>query len=108
MSDQGVRQSSSISGQLVSSEGHNSFVRTLIWVFLDSMERPLSPEYTHILEEDNRCQTKVIDRALLGQVSSSIQVSSSELTTYDLKLWNVITPSSELQFGFSWTLWKDH
>ena len=29
-------------------EGHISFVRTLIWVFLDSMESPLSHEYSHI------------------------------------------------------------
>ena len=56
MSDQGVIPSSSSSGKLVSSdqlvwvdyvrpptsEGHNSFVRTPIRVFLDSMESPLS------------------------------------------------------------------
>ena len=27
---------------------HNSFVMTLLWVFLDSMERPLSLESNHI------------------------------------------------------------
>ena len=85
MSDQGVRPSSSISGQLVSSgqlvlvdyvrpptsEGHNSFVRTSIRVFLDSMEIPLSQEYTHMPEEDNICQTKVLEQARPAKVSSS-------------------------------------
>ena len=59
MSDRGDRLSSSRSGQLLSSgqlvwvdyacpptsEGHNSFVRTSIQVFLDSMESPLSQEF---------------------------------------------------------------
>ena len=56
--------SSSSSGQLVwvdyvkspTSEGHNSFVRTPIRVFLDFMESPLSQEYIHMPEEDNRHQ----------------------------------------------------
>ena len=43
------------------SEGQISFVRTPIWVFLDSMESPLSQEYIHIPEEKIRCLTKVID-----------------------------------------------
>ena len=43
-----------------------------------------------------------------GQVSSSVQVSSSGLTTHDLQLRKVISPSFELRFGCSWTLWKDH
>ena len=30
------------------------------------------------------------------------------VTTYDLQLSKVITPSSELRFGCSWTLWKAH
>ena len=30
------------------SEGHNFFIRTPIWVFLDSMESPLSQDYIHI------------------------------------------------------------
>ena len=30
------------------------------------------------------------------------------VTTYDLQLRKVITPSSELRFGCSWTLWKAH
>ena len=51
-----------------------------------------------------RCQTEVLDRARPGQVSSSVQ----DLTTYDLQLRKVITPSSELRFGCSWTLWKAH
>ena len=55
----------------LTSEGHNSFIRTPIWVFLDSMEIPLSQEYNHIPEEDIRCQTEVIDRARSGQVSSA-------------------------------------
>ena len=37
-----------------------------------------------------------------------VQVSSSRLTTYDLQLRKVITSLSELQFGCSCTLWKDH
>ena len=43
------------------SEGHNSFVRAPIRVFLDSMERPLSQEYIDMPEEDIRYQTEVID-----------------------------------------------
>ena len=71
MSDQGVKLSSSRSSQLVSSsqlvwvdyalpptsEGHISFVQTLIWMFLDYMEIPLSEEYIHMPEGDIRCQT---------------------------------------------------
>ena len=37
------------------------------------------------------------------QVNSSIQVSSSDLPTYDLQLRKAISPSSELRFGCSWT-----
>ena len=84
-----------MSGQLVSpgqlilvdyvrpptSKGHNSFVQTPIRVFLDYMERPLSQVSIHIPEEDIRCKTEVINRARPCQVSSSVQVSSSELTT---------------------------
>ena len=44
------------------------------------------------------------DLARPGQVSSSVQ----DLTVYDLQLRKVITPSSELRFGCSWTLWKAH
>ena len=61
------------------------------------MEIPLSQEYIHIPEEDRRCLTMVINRARPGQVSSSVQ----DLTTYDLQLRKVITPSSELHFGCS-------
>ena len=43
------------------SEGHIFSVRTPIWVFLDSMESPLSQEYIHMPEENIRCLTKVID-----------------------------------------------
>ena len=80
MSDQGVRSSSSRSDQLVwvdyarppTSKGHIFFVRTPIWVFLDSMERSLSQEYINRPEGDIRCQTKVLYRAPPGQVSSSV------------------------------------
>ena len=118
MSDRGIRLSSSRSGQLVSSgqlvwvdyarpptsEGHISFVRTPILVFLDSMESPLSKEYINIPEIDIRCQTKVLYLARPGQISSSVQVSSSGLTTRDLQLRKVISPTFELRFGCSWTL----
>ena len=74
MSDRGYILSSSRSGQLVSSgqlvwvdyalpptsEGHISFVSTPIWVFLDSMESPLSQEYINMPEDNIRCQTEVI------------------------------------------------
>ena len=42
-----------------------------------------------------------------GQLS---QFRSARLgvTTYDLQLRKVITPSSELRLGCSWTLWKAH
>ena len=41
----------------------------------------------------------------LGQLSPSARLG---VTMYDLKLWKVITPSSELRFGCSCTLWKAH
>ena len=72
------------------------------------MESPLSQEYIYMPEEDIRSQAEVLDRARPGQVSSSVQVSSSGLTTHDLQLWKVISPSFELRFGCSWTLWKAH
>ena len=53
------------------SEGHNSFVRTPIWVFLDSMEIPLSQESIDMHDKDIICQTEVLDGAHPGQVSSS-------------------------------------
>ena len=122
MSDRGDRSNSSISGQLVSSvqlvrvdyawpptsEGHISFVQTPIWVFLNSMESPLSQEYIDMPKENIRCQTKVIDRTFPVQVNSSVQFSSSGLTTHDLQLRKVISPSFGLRFGCSWTLWKSH
>ena len=77
-------------------------------MFLDYMESPLFQEHFHMLEEDIRCQIKVLDRARLSQVSSSVQVSSSWLSTNDLKLRKVISPSFELRYGCSWTLWKAH
>ena len=72
------------------------------------MEIPLSQEYIHMPEEDIRCQTEVLDQARTGQVSSLVQASSSGLTTHDLQLRKVISPSFELRFGCSWTLWKAH
>ena len=72
------------------------------------MESPLSQEYIHMPEEDIIFETEVLDRACPGQVRSLVQVSSSGLTTHDLQLRKVISPSSELRFGCSWTLWKDH
>ena len=72
------------------------------------MESPFSQEYIHMREEDIRCQTEVLDRSHPGQVSSSVQVSSFGLTTNDLQLWKVISPSFELRFECSWTLWKAH
>ena len=59
-------------------------------------------------EEDIRCLTEVLDRARPGQVSSYVQVSSYGLTTNDLQLRKVISPSFELRFLCSWTLWKAH
>ena len=72
------------------------------------MESPLSEEYIHMHEEDIRCHNEVLDLARPGQVSSSVQVSSSGLTTHDLQLRKVISPSFEFRFGCSWTLWKSH
>ena len=60
------------------------------------MESPLSQEYIHMPEEDIRCQTEVIDRARPGQVSLSVQVSPSGLTTHGLQLRKVISPLFEL------------
>ena len=72
------------------------------------MKSPLSQEYINMPKENIICLNEVIDRARPGQVSSSVLVSSSGLTTHDLQLRKVITPSSELRFGCSWTLWKSH
>ena len=63
------------------------------------MESPLSQEYINMPEEDIRCQTEVIDRAFSFQVNSSVQVSSSGLTTHDLQLQKAISPSFELRLG---------
>ena len=35
------------------SEGHNFFIRTLFRVFLDSMEIPLSQDFSHVPVEDS-------------------------------------------------------
>ena len=47
------------------------------------MESPFSQEYIHMPEVDIRYKTEVLDRARPGQVSSSVKVSSSGLTTHD-------------------------
>ena len=51
----------------------------------------------------DRCVRPSLPRS--GQLSQSARLG---VTMYDLKLRKVITPSSELRFGCSWTLWKDH
>ena len=61
------------------------------------MEISLSQESIDMPEDDIRCQTEVLDRAHPGQVSSSVQVSSSALTTHDLQLRKVISSLSELR-----------
>ena len=63
------------------------------------MEITLSQEYIHMPEEDIICHTEVLNRAHPGQISSSVQVSSSGLTTHDLQLRKVISPSFKLRFG---------
>ena len=40
-----------------------------------------------------------------GKLSQSARLG---VTTYDFQLRKVITPTSELQFGCSWNLWKYH
>ena len=73
----------------------------MIWVFLDSMEIPLSQEYIYMPKKDIRCQVEVLERANPGQVSSSVEVCSSGLTMNDLQLRKVISSSFELRFCFS-------
>ena len=58
--------------------------------------------------EVSRVRLVELSRARPVELSSSIQVSSSDLPTYDLQLRKVISSSSELRFGCSWTLWKSH
>ena len=70
------------------------FVRAPIRVFLDTMESLLCQEYIDMPEEDRICLTEVIDQFYRGQLSSSVQVSSFGLTTHDLQLRKVISPSS--------------
>ena len=70
----------------------------MIWVFLDSMEIPLSQEYIYMPEEDIRCQIEVLERTNPGQVSSSVEVCSSGMNMNDLQLRKVISPSFELRF----------
>ena len=65
------------------------------------MEIPLSQEYIHMPKKDIRFQNEELDRGRLGQVSSSVQVSSSGLTTNHLQLRKVISPSFEHRFECS-------
>ena len=60
-------------------EGHISSLRTPIWVFLDSMESPLSQEYIHMPEKNIRCLTEVIDEL----VTSGQLVNPGQLVTFD-------------------------
>ena len=51
------------------------------------------------------------DQGVRPSLPRSCQLSQSArlgVTTYDLQLLKVITPSSELRFRCSWTLWKAH
>ena len=81
MSDQGVRPSSSRSGQLVQFRSAHQDLTTYglqlrnvitslfelrFWVFLYSIESPLSQESIDLPEDDIRCQTEVLDRARPG------------------------------------------
>ena len=70
------------------------------------MESPLCQEYIYMPKEDIRCPNEALDQARRGQVSSSVPVRSSGLTTHDLQLRKVISTSFELRFGCSWSLWK--
>ena len=47
--------------------------------------------------------TKSLPRS--GQLSQSARLG---VTAYELQLWKVITPSSELRFECYFTLWKAH
>ena len=62
--------------------------------------KPIESRIHSHAEENIRFLTEVIDE-LVTSGQSSIQVSSSGLTTHDLQLRKVITPSSELRFGCS-------
>ena len=48
----------------LTSDDHNFLVRTLFWVFLDSMESPLSQESIHIPMEGNWCSQLCINLML--------------------------------------------
>ena len=67
--------------------------------------------------EVSKGQPVEVSRGQLGQRSAQPQVilelsqfRSARLgvTTCDLQLRKVITSSSDLRFGCSWTLWKSH
>ena len=47
-------------------------------------------------------------RLILPRSAQLGQSARLGVTTYDLKLWKVITPSSELRLRCSWTIWKSH
>ena len=53
----------------------------------------------------------MLDRGIRLSLPRSGQLSQSArlgVTTYDIQLLKVITPSSELRFGCFCTLWKAH
>ena len=72
------------------------------------VSRPHAAEVSkpHPVEVSRPCPVELISscRAQLVQFRSARQ----DLTTYDLQLRKVISPSSELRFGCSGTLWKAH
>ena len=54
-----VRLGLTIHAMPPTSDGHNFFVRTPFWVFLNSVESPFSQYYSHVPVEDNRCDTPI-------------------------------------------------
>ena len=73
------------------------------------MEIPLSQDNVRLLNFSIRTSVDQV-MVLLPRLGQLGQLKSAQLgvTTCDLKLRKVITSSSELHFGCSWTLWKDH
>ena len=55
---------------------------------------------------EQRSSTVVVQEG--SSMNSVVKQGSSNLTAHDLQLRRVISPSFELRFGCSWTLWKAH
>ena len=79
-----------------------------------SRPHPVEVSRPHTVEV-SRPHTAEVIRARLVELNCScraqlVQFRSArqDLTMYDLQILKVITSSSELQFGCSWTLWKSH